>query len=147
MSISNRTMSSSEIPNGGPRQPRAIVAGHADFAAGLVSAVEQITGRGDVLIPVSVQKLSVQDIESLLRRRMLDANVRVIFTDLQAGSCTMASRRILHGMEDAVLVAGINLPTLIDFVFADGRTAPEAARHAAERGKAAITVHGAGGGA
>lgn len=125
--------------------PRAIVAGHADFAAGLVSAVEQITGRGGQLIPVSVQKLSVEDIEKLLRDRMQEANVKVIFTDLQAGSCTMASRRILRGVEDAVLIAGANLPTLLDFVFAEGRPPAEAARHAAERGKAAITAHGAGG--
>jgi PTS system N-acetylgalactosamine-specific IIA component len=90
-------------------RPRAIVAGHGDFASGMV-----------------------------------EANVRVIFTDLQAGSCTMASRRILRGMDDAVLIAGANLPTLLDFVFAEGRSAPEAARHAAERGRAAICVHGAG---
>ena len=124
--------------------PRAIVTGHGEFAAGLVSAVEQITGRGAQLIAVAVQELSVEDIESLLRERMLQTQVRVIFTDLQAGSCTMASRRILRGMDDAVLIAGTNLPTLLDFVFAEGRTAPEAARHAAERGRAAISVHGAG---
>jgi len=124
--------------------PRAIVAGHGDFAAGLVSAVQQITGRGDRLIPVAVKQLSVEAIEQLLRDRMLEAHVRVIFTDLQAGSCTMASRRILRGMDDAVLIAGANLPTLLDFVFAEGRPAPEAARHAAERGRAAISVHGAG---
>ncbi|HEY4218432.1 MAG TPA: hypothetical protein VGM67_14925 [Gemmatimonadaceae bacterium] len=124
--------------------PRAIVAGHGDFAAGLVSAIQQITGRGAQLIPVAVQQLSVEGIEALLRTRMLEADVRVIFTDLQAGSCTMASRRILRGMDDAVLIAGANLPTLLDFVFAEGRTAPEAARHAAERGRAAISVHGAG---
>jgi mannose/fructose-specific phosphotransferase system component IIA len=124
--------------------PRAIVAGHGEFAAGLVSAVQQITGRGDQLIPVAVYTLGVEDIEALLRKRMLEADVRVIFTDLQAGSCTMASRRILRGMDDAVLIAGINLPTLLDFVFTEGKTAPEAARHAAERGRAAITVHGAG---
>jgi PTS system N-acetylgalactosamine-specific IIA component len=127
-----------------PVLPRAIVAGHGDFAAGLVSAVQQITGRGDQLIPLAVHTLTVEDIENLLRTRMVDANVRVIFTDLQAGSCTMASRRILRGMDDAVLIAGANLPTLLDFVFADGRSAPEAARHAAERGRAAISVHGAG---
>jgi PTS system N-acetylgalactosamine-specific IIA component len=123
---------------------RAIVAGHGEFAAGLISAVEQITGRGDLLVPVSVQKLSVADIETLLRDKMVEHDVRVIFTDLQAGSCTMASRRILRGMEDAVLIAGANLPTLLDFVFAADKPAPEAARHAAERGRAAITVHGAG---
>src|SRR5689334_23350510 len=123
--------------------PRAIVAGHGEFAAGLVSAVQQITGRGGQLIPVAVHQLSVEDIEDLLRRRMIEHGVRVIFTDLQAGSCTMASRRILRGMDDAVLVAGANLPTLLDFVFSESRSAPEAARHAAERGRAAIAVHGA----
>jgi PTS system N-acetylgalactosamine-specific IIA component len=125
-------------------KPRAIVAGHGDFAAGLISAVQQITGRGDQLVPVAVQKLSVTDIEALLREKMMTAGVTVIFTDLQAGSCTMASRRILRGMEDAVLIAGANLPTLLDFVFADGKSPSDAARHAAERGRAAISVHGAG---
>jgi len=123
---------------------RAIVAGHGEFAAGLVSAVEQITGRGSQLIPIAVHQLGVADIEALLRERMIAADVRVIFTDLQAGSCTMASRRILRGMDDAVLIAGANLPTLLDFVFAEGMSAPQAARHAAERGRAAIAVHGAG---
>lgn len=124
--------------------PRAVVAGHGDFAAGLVSAVDQITGRGAQLVPVAVHKLSVEDIEHVLRARMLENDLRVIFTDLQAGSCTMASRRLLRGIEDAVLVAGTNLPTLLDFVFAQGRSPADAARHAAERGRAAIVVHGAG---
>jgi N-acetylgalactosamine PTS system EIIA component len=134
---------SSEASAAAATTPRAIVAGHGEFAAGLVSAVEQITGRGAQLIPVSVQGLSVEDIERLLRTRMHDANVHVIFTDLQAGSCTMASRRILRGVDDAVLIAGTNLPMLLDFVFADTRTPPDAARHAAERGRDAIAVHGA----
>ncbi len=136
--------SSATTPAPDAGAPRAIVAGHADFATGLISAVQQITGRGGQLVAVSVKQLSVEDIESLLREKMLEAGVKVIFTDLQAGSCTMASRRILRGMEDAVLIAGANLPTLLDFVFAEGRSASDAARHAAERGRASISVHGAG---
>src|SRR5438093_11268644 len=124
---------------------RALVAGHGDFAQGLVTAVEQIAGRGGQLVPVAIQGLCLEDIEELLRTQMRDTGIRVVFTDLQAGSCTMAARRVLRGMDDAVLIAGTNLPTLLDFVFSDGRTPPEAARHAAERGRAAITVHGAGG--
>lgn len=122
--------------------PRAIVAGHGDFAAGLISAVEQISGRGRMLLPLAIKQLGVEDIEALLRKEMVATGVRVIFTDLQAGSCTMASRRILHGMEDAVLIAGVNLPTLLDFVFADSMPPVLAARHAAERGKASIVAIG-----
>ena len=143
---SSKTMSSESTSSAATTSPRAIVAGHGEFAAGLVSAVQQITGRGGQLIPIAVHQLSVEDIEDLLRRRMIEYGVRVIFTDLQAGSCTMASRRILRGMDDAVLVAGANLPTLLDFVFSESRPAPEAARHAAERGRAAIAVHGAAAG-
>jgi PTS system N-acetylgalactosamine-specific IIA component len=103
-------MSSDATPPADGPHPRAIVAGHGEFAAGLVSAVQQITGRGNQLIPGNnVQTLGVEDIEALLRKKMLEADVHVIFTDLQAGSCTMASRRILRGMDDAVLIAGINL--------------------------------------
>ncbi len=134
---------SSPVP-GTVHAPSAIVAGHGEFAAGLVSAVEQITGRGGRLVPISVQTLGVEGIEALLRAKMMETGVRVIFTDLQAGSCTMASRRILRGLDDAVLIAGANLPMLLDFVFAEDVPPPSAARHAAERGRAAIAVHGAG---
>ena len=134
----------SNAPDTTASAPRAIVAGHGDFATGLISAVEQISGRGRLLLPVSVKQLGVEDIEALLKDEMIAAGVRVIFTDLAAGSCTMASRRILRGMDDAILVAGVNLPTLLDFVFADAMTPVEAARHAAERGKASITALGGG---
>src|SRR5690349_73601 len=129
--------------DGSKPTPRAIVAGHGDFAQGLVSAVDVITGRGGQLIPVAVPGLCAEDIEKLIRERMNQSGVKVIFTDLQAGSCTMAARRILRGSDDAVLIAGVNLPTLLDFVFADQMPAVDAARHSADRGRSAITVVGA----
>jgi N-acetylgalactosamine PTS system EIIA component len=127
--------------DGGP--PRALVAGHADFAAGLVSAVQQISGRGGVLVPIQVRDLCGDDIQKLLHDRMMETGVRVIFTDLQAGSCTMAARRVLRELGEGVLVAGANLPMLLDFVFSSGENAGEAATASAERGRAAVTVHGA----
>ena len=125
-----------------PPAVRALVAGHGEFAAGLISAVEAVTGRGALLEAVRVQDLCGEDIQHLLRERLEATGALVIFTDLQAGSCTMAARRILRGMSDAVLVAGVNLPTLLDFVFAEHMTPTDAARHSAERGRAAITVVG-----
>jgi PTS system N-acetylgalactosamine-specific IIA component len=124
--------------------PRAIVAGHGDFAAGLVSAVQQITGRGSVFRTISARDLSGADLESLLRRAIEETHVQVVFTDLQAGSCTMAARRFLRDREDVLLVAGANLPMLLDFVFADELSPIQAARHALDRGRAAITSTGGG---
>lgn len=127
---------------GGAAAPRAIVAGHGDFSAGLVSAVQQITGRGDAFVPISAGDLSAVDIEALLRRTVEESGALVVFTDLQAGSCTMAARKVLRDRPDHVLVVGANLPMLIDFVFADQLPPADAARHALARGRAAMAAIG-----
>jgi PTS system N-acetylgalactosamine-specific IIA component len=121
---------------------RALVAGHADFAAGLVSAVDLITGHGDLLIPIQVKGLCGEDIQKLLRDKLLESGARVIFTDLQAGSCTMAARKVIREMSEGVLVAGANLPMLLDFVLSKEPDSATAAAQAAERGRAAVSVHG-----
>ena len=118
----------------------ALVAGHGDFAAGLISAVEAVTGRGDLLDPIEVKGLCGEDIQLLLSNRLKANGATIIFTDLQAGSCTMAARRLLREMPGVLLVSGANLPMLLDFVMA--RAEPqEAARAAVERAKAAISVY------
>lgn len=121
---------------------RAIVAGHGDFAAGLVSAVQQITGRGDVFRAVSARDLSGADLETMIARALEETGAVVVFTDLQAGSCTMAVRRLARNAPSLLLVAGANLPMLLDFVFADTIPPVEAARHAMDRGRAAISAIG-----
>ena len=126
---------------------RAIIAGHGDFAAGLVSAIQQITGRGNVFHTVSARDLSAADLERKIASAIEETGATVVFTDLQAGSCTMAARRLTRGRTDVLLIAGANLPMLLDFVFADHLPAVEAAQHALERGKAAITAIGGTGGA
>jgi PTS system N-acetylgalactosamine-specific IIA component len=126
--------------------PRAIVAGHGEFAAGLLSAVSQITGRGDAFVAMSNRDMSAQDVERALREQMDAGALEVIFTDLPAGSCTMAARRLLRERPALVLVTGTNLATLLDFVFHTDVPAREAAQHAAEKGRAALVVAGAPGG-
>src|SRR3954470_12652965 len=123
---------------------RAILAGHGDFAKGMISAVQQITGRGDVFFPVSARDLSGPDLEALIRTAVADTGASVVFTDLQAGSCTMGARRMIRDKPDVLLIAGVNLPILLDFVFADDKSPQEAATHALERGKAAIIAAGSG---
>ncbi|MEO7456066.1 MAG: hypothetical protein ABIY52_07370, partial [Gemmatimonadaceae bacterium] len=106
-----------------------------------VSAVEQISGRGSELLAIQVRDLCGEDIQKLLNDRMRDTGIRVIFTDLQAGSCTMAARRVLRDLGEGVLVAGANLPMLLDFVFSENPSATASAETAAERGRVAVTVH------
>lgn len=120
----------------------ALVAGHADFAAGLVSAVDAITGLGNRLVPIQVRGMCGDEIQALLREKLAESGARVIFTDLHAGSCTMAARRVLHDVPGVLLVAGANLPMLLDFVLSPEPDPLVAANTAAERGRAAVSVHG-----
>ncbi len=124
-----------------PMLPRAIVAGHGEFAAGMISAVQSITGRGALLRGISGAQYSGADLVDALRAAVDASAIRVVFTDLQAGSCSMASRRLLRERPDVLLIAGANLPMLLDFVMAEGDPL-DAARHAVERGKAAIAALG-----
>jgi PTS system N-acetylgalactosamine-specific IIA component len=125
-----------------PATVRAIVIGHGDFAAGMQTAVEKITGQGAALLALSVQDRSLVQIEAWLRENLVASGAQVVFTDLQAGSATMAARKALRDMPHVLLVVGANLPTLLDYVLSNAASAAEAANHAAERGRAAIVVHG-----
>jgi PTS system N-acetylgalactosamine-specific IIA component len=126
-----------------PSGVRAIVAGHGDFAAGLISAVEAVTGRGELLEAIQVKGLCGEDIQQLLHERLQASGALVIFTDLQAGSCTMAARRLLREQPQVLLVSGTNLPMLLDFVMSSAPDTHEAARAAVERARSAIAAYGA----
>ena len=119
---------------------RAVVAGHADFAEGVISAVAQIAGRAEVFLPLSNRDLSAKDVEREMRTLVSEPNVTTIFTDLPAGSCTMAARKLLRERPDLVLVTGANLASLLEFVFSEQANAAETARYAVERGRTALTT-------
>ena len=123
-------------------QVRALVAGHGDFAAGLISAVEAVTGRGGMLEPIVVKGLSGDDIQQLLTERLHASGAAVIFTDLQAGSCNMATRRVLREEPEVILVSGTNLPMLLDFVMSTAADSREAARTSVDRARNAIAAYG-----
>lgn len=119
---------------------RAVVIGHGAFAAGLISAVEQITGRGALLAGLSNSGMTPEQMEDAVKR-YVDAGTRVVFTDLPGGSATICARRVTAGCEGVVVVSGVNLPALLDFVFSSDGAEASAAR-AAARGRETIAVIG-----
>jgi PTS system N-acetylgalactosamine-specific IIA component len=121
---------------------RAIVAGHGSFAEGMLSAVEQITGRSDLFLGLSNQGLSARDVEALLRERVAASGATVVFTDLPAGSCTMAARRLQRERPGLAVVTGANLAALLDFVFSSDSGDARAVEHAAEKGREALVASG-----
>lgn len=123
-----------------PEQIAGIVCGHGAFAEGLISAVDQITGKGAVLFGISNREFGGAELELLLRAELARTGARALFTDLPAGSATLAARKVLRDTPGIVLVTGTNLGVLLDFVFHANEGVADAARQAAERGRACITV-------
>ncbi len=146
-------MNSVGSPTGGPAGDvtggvgvpsiRAVVAGHGAFPTGVISAVEQITGRGGVFLPISNAGLCLDDIQEALARALDETGARVIFTDLPAGSCTMAVRRMIRERQGVLLVTGVNLSLLLDFAMQDDVDPAMAVQTALDRGKASMMVYGA----
>lgn len=120
-----------------PEVPRAILTGHGDLAQGMLSAVEVVSGRQGAFLPLTNRDLDRTGLESLLREVLTATGARVVFTDLPGGSWTLAARRLQREFHDLVIVTGTSLPALLDFAFSD-ETHTAAARHAVEKGRAAL---------
>lgn len=131
-------MSDAAMP--APVKQRAIVIGHAGFAEGLISAVEQITGRGAMLIGISSSGMGPQEMQDAVAAH-LSSDVSVVFTDLPAGSATICAKRVCGARKDVAVVSGVNLPALLDFVL-NGDGSPEAAARAVQRGRDTIGIFG-----
>ena len=118
--------------------PRAVVAGHGDFAAGVISAVQQIVGTGNVFRGVNNAALDAAGLEHAIAAAVSETVATVVFTDLPGGSCTIAARRVARASPGLAVVTGANLAMLLDFAL--NGAAAGAAEHAAEKGRAAIVV-------
>jgi mannose/fructose-specific phosphotransferase system component IIA len=121
---------------------RAVVVGHGDFAAGLVSAVRGICGREERFVTLSNQDFPADQLEHRLREEIAGRDVNVVFTDLPAGSAAMAARRVSRDNPQLIIVTGANLATLLEFALSAADTPTEAARAAAEKGRASIALLG-----
>ena len=118
-------------------RPRAMVIGHKDFAAGMVSAVEAITGRDDLFRTASNYGLDTRGMEAVVREAIAEG-VAIIFSDLPAGSTTMAARRAQRDFPEITVVTGVSLPVLLDYAFASDPA--HAVDAAVEKGRAAMMV-------
>ena len=96
---------------------RGIIVAHGEMARGMVNAVSRITGLDDgVLYAVSNEGRGPDQLREAILER-LDEGPAVVFTDLGAGSCTLAARLSCRDRRRVAVVTGVNLPMLLEFVF------------------------------
>lgn len=123
---------------------RGVVVCHADVAAALVRAAEEISGVRGLLVPVSNAGCN----RGTLEQRVLEAvdgHRAVVFVDMPSSSCLFAVGRLARTERDLAIVTGVNLAMLLEFLLhagpADGtEPAAVAARRAAEAGQLSVRV-------
>lgn len=116
---------------------RGVIVSHGDLARQLVDAVAAITGDTDAFSAVS----NVGTTPEELCQRIDDAvgqQPAVVFVDMPAGSCLQAALTELHQRGDLAVVAGVNLPMLLDFVYHRDADASATAERLVEKGRTAI---------
>lgn len=119
---------------------RGVVVAHGPMARAMVDAVRRIAGdAADGLIPLSNDEKTPDTLEADLDRE-LGEGPAVIFADLQSGSCAMAALSSCRAVSRRVVVCGVNLPMLLDFVFHRELPLDEVVERVVDRGKAAITT-------
>jgi mannose/fructose-specific phosphotransferase system component IIA len=95
----------------------ALLVMHADLAAALLRAAEALYGPVEDVAVLSNEGLSRDDLE-----RAIDAQVSswahggLVLTDVWGGSCHQCGASAARGRGEVVVVTGLNLPTLIDYL-------------------------------
>ena len=99
-----------------PALPGVLIA-HGGMAKGMLDAVQRISGAGtDVLKALSNEGKSPEVLQAALDE-LVGKDPAVIFTDLASGSCALAARVCCREASQQVMISGVNLPMLLDFVF------------------------------
>lgn len=101
-----------------------LIATHGTFASGIKTSLELIAGTCDQVSTMDAyveEAFSVEEKLEVILDQLTEQDELIIFTDLAGGSVT---NRILmkSRSENIHLVAGLNLPLLIEVVLADPGT-------------------------
>ena len=138
-------MSAPQAGEGASRPARrvpALIVTHADLAQALVRAAERVVGTIEDVTLLSNEGLSRLDLEDAIEASVKDwKDGGLLLTDFWGGSChttgVSAARR--HG--EVVIVTGVNLPLLLDYLHNRDRfSAAELAERLQQKGRDSIRV-------
>lgn len=97
-----------------------LVTGHANFGTGITSSVNLIAGEQEAYKAVDfLPTYSTEDLTREITKaldELKDCEGVIIFTDLMGGTPFNVSAQIGHRKENIRIVAGTNLPMLVEIV-------------------------------
>ena len=96
---------------------RGVLLSHGKLAEGMVDAVRRITDLDEgVLTAMSNEGQSPQGLAAQVDE-LVGCDPVVVFTDLGSGSCALTAQLTCKDNGARVVVFGMNLPMLLEFVF------------------------------
>jgi len=95
----------------------ALLVMHADLSAALLRAAEQVTGPIEGVETISNTGLSRDALEKEISKHVERwPHGGLVLTDFWGGSCHLCGASAARGRGEVVVVTGLNLPTLIDYL-------------------------------
>jgi mannose/fructose-specific phosphotransferase system component IIA len=127
-----------------PQRPVGFLVTHGALGTELLRTVEGILGAQSDVRVLSNDGFSGEALSRAIEEGVRDVPIErlvVVFTDLAAGSCGIASRQADHGERTVRKVTGVNLPMLLEFFhYRDTLPLDELLPRLEAKGKAGITV-------
>jgi PTS system mannose-specific IIA component len=95
----------------------ALLVMHADLSAALLRAAEQVVGPIEGVETLSNTGLSRAELEQQIAERVERwTEGGLVFADFWGGSCHLCGASVARGRGEVVVLTGLNLPTLIDYL-------------------------------
>lgn len=120
----------------------ALIVTHADLSQALVRAAEKVVGAIDDVVLLSNEGLSRADLEAAIEERVQGwANGGLLLTDFWGGSCHTCGASAVRRHGELVIVTGINLPLLLDYLYnRDKLPVSELAERLQQKGRDSIRI-------
>jgi len=95
----------------------ALLVMHGDLSAALIRAAEQVEGPIEGVETLTNAGLSRESLEAEIARRVSSwPEGGLVLTDFWGGSCHTCGLSAARGHAELVVVTGLNLPTLLDYL-------------------------------
>jgi PTS system mannose-specific IIA component len=116
---------------------------HADLGAALMRAASQVYGKVEDLEVLSNEGFSREQLEQEIGARVAGwKQGGLVLTDFWGGSCHICSIAAARGHGDIVVVTGLNLPLLLDYLHNREAYGPaELAERLQRKGRDSIRLH------
>jgi len=121
----------------------ALLVMHSDLADALLRAAAKVYGAIDGVDVLSNEGLSREDLEGKIERRVAGwGEGGLVLTDFWGGSCHQCGVAATRGHGDVIVVTGINLPVLLDYLHNREEYGPVAlAQRLVQKGRDSIRQH------